>query len=122
MRSILSEDVVKKRMRSNIVDLTGHMVTFVVEILLLIFAAKGSIIGMKTDMKFLSRCLFICSYGVLGAFHIGLSPALREDFFAIMEGLTFSKKNCFIVIEILVMVKAVVGVIKLFMIIDNEIQ
>ena len=117
MRPILSEDVVKKRLRSNVVDLTGHMVTFIIEIIMLVVAAKGSIVGLPPDLKFLSRCLFICSYGVLGALHIGLSSQLREDLIASL--VTFPKRvfqdrvNILIMIEMLVMVIAVIVVINI---------
>ena len=79
MMLVLDALVIRGRIRKNVIDLFGHIVNFVIELLLLVFAAVGSY-WMPTNMKFVSRCLSMSSYGILGAFHICFSPVLRREF------------------------------------------
>ena len=69
MRTMLSENVIKGRLKKNAIDSAGHAINFAIELLLLIIAAIG---GYWTPDKYrwLTRCFTISTYGILSAIHI----------------------------------------------------
>ena len=79
MKLVLPENVVKSRIKKNVIDLSAHVINFVVEITVLVLVGLGSY-WITTDFKFLLRCFSTSTYGILGAFHICHSPILRREF------------------------------------------
>ena len=86
MKLVLSEDTIKKRMRKNAIDLSAHMINFTIELALLSNAFVGHS-QMDINQKLVNRCWTMSSYGLLGAFHIGYSAALRNQFIGILSSI-----------------------------------
>lgn len=81
MRLVLAEDIVKKRIRKNVIDLTAHMMSFMIEIALLIYiAVMLHLMSFNGSKQWVGRCLIMSTYGVLGAIHIGYSLKMRQMF------------------------------------------
>ena len=78
MALVLPAGEVRGRIRKNVIDLSGHVINFLIEILMLVLAALGTF-WMPINMRNVARCLFMSSYGILGAFHISFSPVLRRE-------------------------------------------
>ena len=88
MRVLLSENVIKSRMRKNVISLAGHTMSFVVQALwvlvwlLRILRKKGNLGTTVTEVVLL-RCWSSSMDGVLSVLHIAFSTPLRPDCIAI---------------------------------------
>ena len=88
MSVLLSENVIKSRMRKNVITLAGHTMSFVVQALwvlvwlLRILRKKGNLGTTVTEVVLL-RCWSSSMDGVLSVLHIAFSTPLRTDCIAI---------------------------------------
>ena len=85
MSLVLSENVVKSRIRKNVIGLAGHIVNFAVEIIWLVIwvskvLIKKSNIGQTKLENVLVRCFIMSMDGVLSIIHVAFSTPLRSDF------------------------------------------
>ena len=78
MRMLLSENVIKGRLKKNAIDLTGHTINFAMESIWLAGLAAGGY-WWPHEYKWLIRCFNISAYGTLSAVHILFSAALRDE-------------------------------------------
>ena len=79
MRLVLSEELITRRIRRNVITLGGHMLNFAIEIILIVFALRGTYWWQKNPKIWL-RFYSLSHYGILGAFHIWFSPPIRRSF------------------------------------------
>ena len=82
MRTMLSENVIKGRLKKNAIDSAGHAINFAIELLWLIIAAIGGY-WTPDEYRWLTRCFTISTYGILSAVHILFSKPLRAECAAI---------------------------------------
>ena len=78
MRMLLSENVIKGRLKKNAIDLTGHTINFAMESFWLAGLAAGGY-WWPHEYKWLIRCFNISAYGTLSAVHILFSTPLRNE-------------------------------------------
>ena len=88
MINVLPETSIKKRIRKNVIDLTGHTMNFVVEALWVLYwllrvLNKKSNMGETKLELLLTRCFVMSMDGTLSILHVGFSSELRADFIGI---------------------------------------
>ena len=79
---MLSENVIKGRLKKNAIDSAGHAINFAIELLWLILVAMGGY-WTPDEYRWLTRCFTISTYGILSAVHILFSKPLRAECAAI---------------------------------------
>ena len=84
MKLVLAEDVVKRRVRKNVIDCGGHTINFFIEMMLLVCSLVG-LSWMTSHQKLAATCFSYSVYGILGAFHIGYSAQLRQEFLKLLK-------------------------------------
>ena len=82
MRTMLSENVIKGRLKKNAIDSAGHAINFAIELLWLILVAMGGY-WTPDEYRWLTRCFTISTYGILSGIHILFSKPLRAECAAI---------------------------------------
>ena len=78
MSTLLPKEKIRKRIRKNAVDLTGHVSYFIVETGCLVIKAFISRV-LQEDLHLFIRSFFLCSYGVTAVVNILLSNVLQNE-------------------------------------------
>ena len=77
---IQNENEVKAKVRKNVINLVGHSMNFVVELLWLILAVVTTgPTSFPKSMMWISRALVMSLYGILSALQIWFSTLLSND-------------------------------------------
>ena len=79
---VLRETDVQRRLRRNVIDLSGHIVNFAVETSALILILVGGH-WIPPNYKWILLLYQVSFYGMLSSLHIGFSRPLRDDFKAL---------------------------------------
>ena len=85
---VLREDDIQKRLRKNVIDLSGHVVNFAVETSLVITCVVGGHL-IPPNYKWILLLYQVSFYGLVCTFHIGFSQPLRADFKKLTKYLLF---------------------------------
>ena len=77
MELVLSQDLVKKRQKKNVITLAGHSLAFVLETSFLVLGISAHTI--PPSYFWIGRLAGMSTYGLLSAVHVALSSTLRAD-------------------------------------------
>ena len=77
MELVLSQDLVKKRQKKNVITLAGHSLAFVLETSFLVLGISAHTI--PPSYFWIVRLAGMSTYGLLSAVHVTLSSTLRAD-------------------------------------------
>ena len=89
----LSDSTMKKRMKRNAIDLSGHAMIFAVDGCWLIikvienWSVKGVSPTLLRNRRWAFKGIGMCMYGIISVIHIGFSSSLREKAIAIFKPL-----------------------------------
>ena len=78
MTLVLSQNAIQTRLRKNVIDLTGHAIAFLTQMLWLVIAAMGSY-WIPGNVKWVARLLVMSIYGFLSLISIVFSAPLRAE-------------------------------------------
>ena len=79
MVGVLPQEMLRKRTRKNVFDLTGHTINFLLAIAFLILAATHRV-WLNSDFLVLPRAIWLSSYGSFAIISFAFSPLLKNEF------------------------------------------
>ena len=94
MKLVLSENIIKGRIRKNTIDFACQaavsiiMLAWLFSLLCTAVVARYYRLNVSSDLRVLLRCYSMSMYGVLSASQIGLCSPLRRDFCNIFSNVT----------------------------------
>ena len=84
MALVSPETEVKRRVKRNAIDLSGHVLNFFMDNAFLVMGAVG-FYGLSLDTKWIHRSVLVSRYGIMSALQIGTSSALRNELIEVMQ-------------------------------------
>ena len=103
VKLVLSDSILKKRMKRNAINLFGHVIIFVVDVFWLLikvvetWSVKGASPALMRNRRWAFKLSGMCMYGITSFIHIGFSSSLRADTITMLKPffqiLTWIKKT-----------------------------
>ena len=94
MKLVLSENIIKGRIRKNTIDFACQAAVSIIMLAWLLLMLVSAIVAryyrlnVNSDLRVFLRCYSMSMYGLLSASQIGLSSPLRRDFCNIFSNIT----------------------------------
>lgn len=91
MRLLIRPNVIRARHRTNVIDLTGHFLHFIFDLIIPIVSITG-IALLSTSTRLFFNLLMLSSYGLFGFLQIIIAVQLRRELMLLLESVFFVPK------------------------------